>query len=525
MRTHLANNKQHPGTLQTALSVVNLPRLTLAILTLSMLAACGGSDSISEPDSSFAKANTAKQPEVQVRKIADTISSNIGLNLDSVAVAAGFSSAVSSIVDTGIVVQLQTAGDDNGAEQLPLLDNTTDSTTNRLLTLQNDAQESAKSALELLLDDDSGTSRAHSIQQMLLPTLGIGGNGLITRAGSTITIDPDEGSICDEWLAGTDYTSADDQQCTDLLSHLSVQIDPLDDDSGLLSYLFSGRTVVSVNYSATQGSYQVSLAGVKTVLEQLATDTNDNSDIPDVMLGTVKLTATVTNDSPGAEAGSILLAVTEALRITDTSKNTHLQLGVSDLLTVSADAASRLATMALDIVDLSIAAREDDEDAAGQVLSLQAPAFTMTASMSDSGNTISVSNFGMGSGPLTIAVDGSSAMQMSLPPFAIKSKTEPGSQEILQNFDLNIDISDWNKLDDSYPVNSSASYSAYLPANTILHNQDSGGSKLVSGGPAVFNYAVNDGQLNPAGSLSVGAGECFSSDEEDTEWFTAVECD
>ena len=349
------------------------------------------------------------------------------------------------------------------------------------------------------------------MHDLLLPTLGIGGNGQITSTnastGTLISIDPDEASICAEWLGDT---GAPNTECTQLLGNLTVQVNAINNESGTVTYFFSGQTVLTIEYAPTQGSYELSLPGMKTVLQQLASQSGDEAMLPQVMQGAIKLSATVINETPGAEAGSFDIAVTQPIRIEQPSEDALFALASSNLLSMSADAASGTASMAIALTGLEYAAQQSD-GFTSTVFSLNLPAFTASASLSDEGNTLVLTDTGMGNGPLTVALDGTQVLRMKLPQFAAMINGATGTIDILEALNLDLLISDLAGIDDSYNDNSSAQITISAPANTRMHEQSNDTTLIETGGPFVINYNISDGIDNPSGTVSVTTGECFNT--------------
>jgi hypothetical protein len=479
--------------MHTPLSTFSGSTLRIGAVTalLTALSACGGEENA-------APSAHTDSPEQTVRTVASSISSNMGVNMDSVTGTADKSSAVSSVLS-------QTPD----SSTVTSTDTSTDSSTDSDDVVFGAADTA--SALALLMDDDSSDASEDIVHDLLLPTLGIGGNGQITSTnastGTLISIDPDEASICAEWLGDT---GAPNTECTQLLGNLTVQVNAINNESGTVTYFFSGQTVLTIEYAPTQGSYELSLPGMKTVLQQLASQSGDEAMLPQVMQGAIKLSATVINETPGAEAGSFDIAVTQPIRIEQPSEDALFALASSNLLSMSADAASGTASMAIALTGLEYAAQQSD-GFTSTVFSLNLPAFTASASLSDEGNTLVLTDTGMGNGPLTVALDGTQVLRMKLPQFAAMINGATGTIDILEALNLDLLISDLAGIDDSYNDNSSAQITISAPANTRMHEQSNDTTLIETGGPFVINYNISDGIDNPSGTVSVTTGECFNT--------------
>ena len=127
-----------------------------------------------------------------------------------------------------------------------------------------------------------------------------------------MTIDPDEGRVCQEELVGMN-DPAELQQCQDLLADLTVQIDAVTDESGTITYLFQSQPVVLISYAPLSGSYELNLAGLRSVMLRVAELDSKAGSVPERMQGAIRIAATVLNDTPGAESVNFALSVSEAL--------------------------------------------------------------------------------------------------------------------------------------------------------------------------------------------------------------------
>lgn len=117
----------------------------------------------------------------------------------------------------------------------------------------------------------------------------------------------------------------------------------------------------------------------------------------------------------------------------------------------------------------------------------------------------------MGDGPLTVAIDGTQVLQLTLPQFAAMLNGANGTIDILETLSFDLLISDLAAIDDTYANNSSAQISINAPSNTRLQEQSNDSTLIETGGPFVINYSISDGIDNPSGTVSVTAGECFNT--------------
>ncbi len=472
------------------------------VTCIAMVALGGCSDN---EESTVAQDNNGpSSTEQTIRTVASHIGNNFGTNIDSMTTVAEGSTAVSGIIDSNL-----TGSDDN----------ITAGRSNTGSTVQNDTIDSPEGGLARLLSDDPDTESNDEIASLLLPTLGIGGSGSMIQNGSQITIDPDEHSICEAWL-GANY----DADCPTLLNPLTVVLNTQSDDEGSVTYLYGGETVLSIEYAPMQGSYEFSLAGMKQVMQQAAS-TDSQVSVPQTMQGTVKLSTTITSNTPDAEAGTLTIAVTEPVMIIDSNENLDISLQNSTLLSMSSDATAGTASLAMNILGLQLNTLIDNDDGSNSTIGISLPAMTMNAEVSTAEDTLTLTDSGMGDRTFSVELDGVTVMQMSLAQFSAILAGNQGTLTFLDNFDFDINISDLSFFDDEAAPNASALISAQIPTDTILQEQNNGSTIVQSGGPLVVDYTLNDGATNPSGTVSVDAGQCFSDDENSDEPILLVACD
>lgn len=475
--------------------------LICAGFILTLVIACGG-DSSTTSKAVDARISPNASPEEIIRNVAMQIGGNVGTNIDGVTSVLDQSSAVSTLLDNTVT---------NSGDELGVSNRT-------ILTSRN---SESKTALTRLMNDDPQTTREDDVEQLMLPTLGVGGNGSASRNGSIITIDPDEHHICLEWM-GSDY----DPGCRDLLSHLTVQIDVRTENSGTVNYQFALEKVLTVVYAPNEGSYELSLNGFKRVLEHLA-NTDPELTVPDKMNGSIKLAASVLNDHPGAESGEFSVAVTQPISVVDSSDNLDLHIQNSTLLSVSSDADTGTGEIAMEVLGLVINGLSENTDGSNSTVAVNLPALSMSAVLRSGGDLLTLNNTGLGSHPFTIDVDDINVMRMSLPLFSAVVNNSGGTEMVsfLQRLSLGIVISNMSIFDTKAAADSSASLSVEVPAATTLQALQNDSTKVSSGGPLRVEYTVNDGESNPSGTVVAGAGECFGDDESSDVPIILVACD
>jgi len=371
----------------------------------------------------------------------------------------------------------------------------------------------------------AGLSQGNSSPQSFISStlaLDDSGNSVTTREGDRVTIDPDESQLCAEEFADSFSGTDSIAQCEALMADLSVVLNANGDEAGDITYLFQNNPVVTLGYGNGRDSMALNLGGLKLFVDAsdaLDPDAFGETGTPETMQGEISFIAINTNNSSGQEAGSVSIEVTQALAIGDS--DAALSLGTGKLFSISADAGSGTGTMSFDIGAISAAAPFRDED----VASLNLDGFTGTAELdlieaaTGEDVNITVSNLGIGRGPLEMRINSVDALRLTMETFGFSvTETSDGLSEqssVQINGDMNIGV----MLDNASGLNVDASralqamLSVQAPGGTIL-GQSSNPSygeafKVLEGGPFSFSLSTTDESGSEDTSFSVNAGECY----------------
>jgi len=326
-----------------------------------------------------------------------------------------------------------------------------------------------------------------------------------TRDGNRITIDPDEATLCTEDALDVDNNQIDRERCQTLLQDLRVQIDPTDATTGSVTYLFQNQPVLVVGYSETSSSMEIRLAGVKTLIDaEVALNPDENRGGPYTSFeGTIRQTSTTTNSTPGAEAGSNTLEVTEAVSIVSEDGSQRLSIAPGRLFDMSVDAATETGRITLDIgaVDAGGRAGESEVD-------YDLDGLTAEIDISANAEQLEVDNVSVGDGPLRVAVDETEVLALEMETFGFTSRESDGELILDGALDSSILVS--SALPESKALRTlralfgpSISYDLSAPAGTRTVRQSDGNALLVAGGPIVSSQVGQD-------PIEFEVGDCFS---------------
>ena len=340
-------------------------------------------------------------------------------------------------------------------------------------------------------------------------TLGLSGEALSTRNGNTITIDPDENEICaDESISDALGQSS----CTQLLADLTVNLNAISDQSGTITYSYRNQPVMDIGYSPISGSFELKLAGLNSMLTRAA-ELNENSElVPATMSGSIKLEAHVLNATAGVEAGSFKISIPEAMSIVSQADGLDVSMAPSTIMQITADSASGTASMEIGLGALSLASK-NNELVGAPLQKLIMSGLTARADLASNGNVFTMSNIGLGNGPLVLSIDSLEAMRATLDTFGFT--VNQSSNAITLSGDMNLAVSMRNVLryfDTGMSPDSSANYSIKAGSGTVFSELVSGAMRIEQGGPLVVDVAEFDGSVSTNSSVSVQAGQCFGDD-------------
>jgi len=350
-------------------------------------------------------------------------------------------------------------------------------------------------------------------------SLGLSGNATTERNGNLIIIDPDESDMCAQQgeLVG-------DTICEQLFADLRVTINALSDSSGTISYLFRDQSVLEIDYSPELGSYELNLAGIQSMALRINEIDAQSEPAPDTMSGAVKFEARVSNANVGTEAGSMSLSISESMSIVDSSTGTDISISPSTLLEIVSDAGTGAASVEVAIGAMAVTSR-NDELAGNPLQNLVLSGITARADVSTNGDVLTVSNIGLGNGPLVMSVDSLESVRATLDTFGFI--VDAGSNTIELDGDLNFSATFNNilgSLDATTSHDSSSSFSLSAASGTTFAEMASGVMRINQGGPLSLIYDIFDGSTSQNGSISVNQGECFGEQLNSSSPIDVVGC-
>lgn len=430
--------------------------LILLSSVAGLLVGCGGGSSSPEP------------VEASTQEIKETAIANIGRRFDSNAAAAESVFNDNQEVIEGTTLDVVSGGTDTFPEPVDVE-----------LNLASQLKDIVESTLALSDEGDAVT----------------------TRTGNLITIDPDETDLCtDEGEIALDDSSAD---CIALLKHLTVSLLATSEESGLLSYLFKEQPLLILGYAPDTESMEINFGTIAAVAEELRQidGSAESLDMPDVLTGSLKSTTSVTNSQPGSEAGSISLEIVQAINVMTASTGSEFTMQPGTLFSITADAATGIGGMELDIGAIQAIF---DEDSGYTQFNLSG--FTAKVQVNPDEGELVVSNFGIGRGPLSIKVDDDEALKVTMETLGFTVNEQSGELRMDGNLNLTAVIGEMFE----EPEFLSQNFSVSLPQGSTLERLGSGLLKVGGVGPFSISLSTEDflGGITTE-SVVANSGECL----------------
>jgi len=351
-----------------------------------------------------------------------------------------------------------------------------------------------------LIDDDT--------RDLLITSLGLEADSTAEtlREEERITIDPDEFMLCAELAGDGGQTIEEGQRCVALLADLTVDLVASDEAAGSITYLFQDSPFIAIGYGNDQDEIKFDLNGLK-----LLSDANDALDpelagetsTPEVFDGELTITAITTSNEPGQEAGEISIAT---------------------------DAATGAGSISYEVGALALSAPSGADS-----LSLTADGFTGSAMISEQGDQLTVSNLGIGNGPLEMRINSVEALTLTMQTFGFTvlgdngidgSDPEQTAEIVIDGaMDVGLFVSNAFDLEPGMTEAITAMVGASAPGGTIFSTQQipdgfgfvDDALRVDSGGPFIFNLSASDGESDQSETLTVNAGECLQATSNDDD--------
>jgi len=472
---------------------MNVKKILVTSLVSLVVTACGGGSDNSNPPVAGSDpvnvveptvagdglVNTAEPVAAGTGELKNNAISSIGGRFDGSLTAVG--TALNDNSDFGSTVNdVATGGSDQMVENLP-----TD------LGIQQDVENWMSVSLGTDENSDSTTS----------------------RDGNIITVDPDEAELCRE-EGIFDQSSADDfANCTAFFKDVTVRLVATTEEEGLVTYLYQQQPVISLGYAPNSESVELDFGGIKAMLDGIAViEPNEfQGELPSVMSGSIKVSATETNQIQGQEAGSVSFDIAKPIQLVSSNDEgeTSLSMGSGTLMSISADAGTGQGNLSFDLGAISAAAPTDS--GLGQ---MNLAGFTGEADVNPNDGVLVVRNFGLSKGPFSFSVNNEEVIRATLGAFGFQvtegSDLEPGELIIDGNMDLSIIAKQFadNEMGDNLVA---MTLDMMAPNGTIFSVAGNGATQVGGAGPFTISLGQTPAQGTPTlETVIVNSGQCFT---------------
>jgi len=388
-------------------------------------------------------------------------------------------------------------------------------------------------------DVDTQPIIQNSVQSLVLASLAAGesSEGVTTRSGNTLNIDPDEAELCNDGdLFGSDeslfggaisFTEEYEQErldrCRELLTGLTVELIASGEESGEVNYLFQQQTMLKLNYAPGSESVELDLGGLKTFGDAYAViyadEQEPGDELPSTMTGSFKMATVTSSSTIGQESGSVSLDIVKPINVADGEESISMAAGT--LFAVAADVATGQGSLSFDVG--AIAAAVQDDSGLGR---LNMAGFTGKADVNPENGTLVVSNLGLSKGPFSLSVDNQEVLKLTLQSFGFSVSEQSDEITIDGDMDLSLLIDQMGGFGLEYSDITNIVLGLMAPSGTAFSRAGNGALKIGGAGP----FSVTIGATRTQGDreesvVTVNSGECiFDLVSEEGEMPSAENC-
>lgn len=264
------------------------------------------------------------------------------------------------------------------------------------------------------------SSPTDALEQQLLTALDLFFNNG-TRVGDTITYDPNETTLCQDFVLGQipellnsidpsidtgDLDTAEAvAECVDLFEHVTMVLTILGEEQGKLDFKMYNFNLLTVGYAPNEYYNEFDLAQFKLIIEAMAADQTppEDPELPSTFEGIVRFTL----QDLGDQHGRATVSIEQAVRIIDLSDEFDVSIELAQtpkVFMLEANAVTNTASFEVALAAIDLLFPVDDINAFEQQASLSIDGVTLKADLINDGNELVVSNVGLGNAPLLFDV-------------------------------------------------------------------------------------------------------------------------
>jgi hypothetical protein len=326
------------------------------------------------------------------------------------------------------------------------------------------------------------------------------------RNGNTITYTPDAAAVCAQVPLGTE------QNCADILGHVTLLQTLTSDTTGTLQFRFDGVTAATLGYSPTETWFEVDLAGLKAALGIVLgiLDPTATLDLPSTFQGAVR----IMTSTPAPGTGTVTLAITREIRIAGPVDcgNMSVVLGATNkLLQMTVDEEAGTATFEANLAGVDVQIPFEDDADGCHTATLNLGGLTALLQINASSQNLVLTDVGIGGMPLVLDVDGDEALRVELDTFGMTVNGDTGAIRMDTGFHLLVNLSNVQAFFETIfgtTDPAEGSVTANMPAGTrieLLENAMGETLGTVTGGGPID--VTGTGEFS--GDESIAMDECF----------------
>lgn len=361
---------------------------------------------------------------------------------------------------------------------------------------------------------------------LLFSSLGVDDpNADVRRTGNTITIDPDEQAVCSDTVSTTPLQL--DNTCTQLMADVTVRVEAVTEDSGVLVYLFRESPLLSIGYAPNGVVYELEFGALSNALQAAATSGGSEAEpMTTTATGTLRLEAQISDDPSGDETAELSAKIVNPLVISDiNSSQVLLSLQPSTVFQVNTNATTENVTTQVNWGALQVASEFTDDAENTRQLMTSLGGLTGQLSANASGGPLELNNIGIGGVPLNIKIDSVESINLGLDTFGASLDTDTNIITLTTALGLRFVVDNLAGVLDDLPPQYRLLLTANAPAGTGFQDQPNGSTMVTTGGPLVTSATTTDNTQSAQVETTVQQGECFGELDDNDDQVTSDNTD
>jgi len=443
----------------------------------------------------------------------NSISNTVDTSVDSISTVVNNSATAEALVGTSTaeVAVASVLGQDFSAQANAIVKSLGSGSNNRI-----------KPMMSHMPDVSGGdTIVSDAIMERLAGIMGEG-----TLEGDVIVYRPNVEELCGEPMTGSmdEYNS-----CRDFLLHVSVEQRLISDTEGTLTFKFDTFGPFVVGYASNSVYFETVLADLRDALAAIDAFllTNEEMSAADktdlhTFSGTLRLTMNRLDD----QHGSIVVSIPQAIDISGTTNGQFDSFKVAatnKVFAMEANGLTNQASISFGLGAVALVTAIEDMDNPSIMLPMLFDLAGLEGAfefdITNDGDVIVASNVGLGGSPMTIDVNGTEALNVSMDTMGFTVNGDQHSVTLDSDMDIALSILNVNALFadlfdspaqqiDGYDTSLQGTLQLTAPASTVFLDHmglASGITEITQGGPFT---AIGSGHF--MGNVTVNQSQCFS---------------